>query len=272
MKLLALFAISLAVPAFTLGTALTGGFDLDAGSSQQVAVGLCSGSTTVDCIDFDFTGTKSTPTTGSGLPPVATSGMVDGTGSAAVFTLASIYMGDPAGSDVMVSDLSSSAEPTGSTVADLGFITFSGELWTIELTEVQTGSFGTTGCAGPAASGQTCTPPSTPFNETNTSCSTSSTGNALCSVGVQFDFMGIANDGSGNLSTVQGTFETTFSATSLQAINTAIMGGADVVTSDSATISFSPISGVPEPMTSALVGAGLIALGLLKRKRRRTNS
>jgi len=270
MKILALVTVSLAVPTLMLGAPLTGGFDLNAGSGQQVAVGLCSGSSTVDCIDFDFSGSHSTPTTGSGLPPIVTSGTVDGTGTGAIFTLASSYMGDPAGSNVMVSDLNSTTEPTGTNVADFGFITFAGEPWTIELTQVQTGSFGTAGCAGPASSGQVCSPPGTPFNELNTSCSTSSSGNAQCSVGVNFNFIGIANDGSGNLSTVQGTFGTTFSATSLQAINAAITAGSDVVTSDSATISFAPITTTPEPMTSAMVGLGLIGLGLARRKYRQT--
>jgi hypothetical protein len=249
-----------------MGTALTGGFDLNAGSGQQVAVGLCSGSSTVDCIDFNFAGAHSTPAPGSGQPPVATSGTVDGTGTGAVFTLGSAYMGDPAGSSVFVSDLNSTSEPTGSTVADFGFITFSGEPWTIELTQIQAGSFGASGCASAAASGQVCSPPGTPFDELNTSCTTSMSGNALCSVGVNFNFTGIANDGSGNLSNVQGTFGTTFSATSFQAINTAIGGGSDVVTSDSATISFLPITTTPEPMTSGLIGAGLIGLGFLKRR------
>jgi hypothetical protein len=272
MKLIALFATLLAVPTIMLGTALNGGFDLNAGSGQQVAVGPCSANPAADCIDFDFSGAKSTPATGSGLPPVATSGTVDGTGNTAIFTLASSFMGDLAGSNVIVSDLSSSGEPTGVNVADFNFITFTGEPWTIELTQIQAGSFGLSGCGGTGSSGQVCSPPGTPFNESNTSCTMSMAGNALCSVGVNFNFVGIANDGSGNLSNVQGTFGTTFSATSLQQVNLAIGGGSDVVTSDSATLSFSPIvtTTTPEPVTSALVGAGLIGIGLLRRKCRQT--
>ncbi len=221
------------------------------------------GATSADCIDFDFSGTKSIPTPPNA--PIATSGTVDGTGDSAVFTLASAYMGDPSGSDVTVADLNSITDPTGgaSTLAT-PFITFAGEPWTITLTEVMPGSYGAASClAGTSTSTDQCTPPGTPFNESQTSCATSTIGVTTCDVAVNFNFTGVANDGSGNKTLVSGTFGTTFTGTTLQQVNEAILAGHDVVTSDSATIGF---TAVPEPVTFALVAGGLFFLGLVGRK------
>lgn len=250
-----------------MGSALLGTLTLDAGSGQQVAVGPCTGNTSVDCIDFDYTG--GTTTLGTTASPLIATGTVDGTGDSAIFTIGNNggYMGDAQGNNVTVHDLNSATppagEPAGSSVTLSNFINFApSEPWSIELTMVDLG--GETGsCAAlPVQNGQTCTPPGTPFNENNYACSGSS-----CEVSVTFAFNGIANDGSGNMSNVAGTFSTTFSGTNFQTINSDISGGYDVVTSDSGTLVFSATSSVPEPMSSALVGAGLLIIGLVNRKR-----
>lgn len=271
MRRLSLAVIFLSIPALSMGSALLGTLSLNAGSSQQVAVGLCSGSMTEQCIDFDYTG--GTTTNSDTSSPLIATGTVDGTGDGATFTVGnpSGYMGDPQGSNVIVADLNSTNEPAGGSVADSDFIQFSGKPWTIELTTVDLGGDGSSGCVATTistSSNQFCSPPTGPFNEENYACSGDGTvSGTACQVDISFAFTGIANDGSGNMSTVTGTFSTTFSGTNFQSINTDIADGEDVVTSDSGSLVFRATATTPEPMSSALVGAGLLLIGLVNRKR-----
>jgi len=266
MKQIALLATLIAVPAFTLGAALTGELDLSGASGQNVAVGPCSSNMSNFCIDFDWTGTTS-----GGTPQTVMTGTVDGSGGNAAFNITNNFSTVNGGTSTqaIVTDLNSASDTPGSTVSDAGFVTFNlNPTWSVTLTEVVAGSDPSTmaACLGPLSNGQTCTPAGTPFNEQNQCTGTTA---STCTVDINFQFIGTATNGSAT-SSVIGKFSTTFSGTDYQIINTDIGQGLDVVTSDSGTLFFTPVSGVPEPMTSALVGAGLIVLGLLKRKARQT--
>lgn len=273
MKRIGLFAITLlAVPAFVQATALTG--QLTVNATGNVAVGLCTGSTSNFCIDFDYTGGLGTDTTNN--VQIAT-GTVDGNSDSAAYNISNNFVtlnggtanggGTPPATQVIVADLNSAAEPIGTMVSDPNFVTFNnGSVWNITLTEVQNGVDGATGCSASVAAGTTCTPPGTPFNMENTG--TCSAGNlANCNVTISFTFLGTANNGSAT-SSVSGTFQTTFSGTDYQNILAAIGKGEDVVTSNSGTFFMTPVTGVPEPITSALIGVGLLGLGVMRRKRR----
>jgi hypothetical protein len=267
MKRLAGFAIFLAIPGLMLGTALTGPLALNGHGTQQVAVGFCTGSATVQCIDFDWVGTA------SGTPQVVQTGTVDGTGTFGLFDITNGFSAANGGTSTMVNvhDLRSDLQPTGppnsSNLAN--FMTFNLDAWTVILTQVQPGVDGVGQCgSGLAAGSQICTPPGSAFNEQN-SCPVGVTSASQCTVTISLSLAGTSNDGSGHISSMVGVFQTTFAGTIYQIINNDIANGLDVVTSDSGTFNFTPTSGVPEPATLSLIGAGLIGLGLARWSRRR---
>jgi len=247
-----LFA-GLITPAFMTAAALSGNLSLSSAGADTIAV---NGSV----IDFDYSGGVT-----SSFPPLAT-GTVDGTGDAGLFniTAASTSSFAPlAGSLVTVHDLSNALQPTGSLVGPglplNNFITFSAQpTWSIALTEVLPGVDGSADCLNPT--GIHCTPAGSPFNLDNEA------GNQVL---VGFSFLGIARDGLGNNSNVAGTFSTTFSNTSYQAMLVQLNNGQSIVSSANATIGVTPISGVPEPksLSMLLLGSGLLAVSLIYRRR-----
>ena len=167
------------------------------------------------------------------------------------------------GTTVSVKDLSAAQQPTGSLVGPglpyANFITFAAQpSWSITLTEVLPGVFSSASCGAAPAAGQTCTPLNSPFNMTNV---------AGAQVNVNFAFLGIANDGLGNLSSISGTFGTTFSSTNFQSILAAIQNGQAVVTTASGTLA-AVATPIPEPGTSMLLGFALIGFALFTRSAR----
>ncbi len=265
MKHFGILTLLCAIPGIMLGSALNGELDLNGSAGQNVAVGPCTGNMSVDCIDFDWTGTFSNMN-----PQTVLSGVVDGTGNGAVFNITNNFSALNGGTStsVTVGDLESDLQPAGVTVSDPNFITFNLDPWSVTLTEVQPGSDPSDlgSCFGALSNGQTCTPAGSPFNEQNSCSGTAPLSPSNCTVDVNFFFTGTATNGS-QPSTVIGKFSTTFSGTDYQIINTDISQGLDVVTSDTGTIYFTAGSATtPEPVTAVLIGTGLIALGLLKRK------
>ena len=167
-----------------------------------------------------------------------------------------------AGTTATVHDLDNAIEPTGVTVSLPHFITFAAQpLWDITLTEVLPGVFGTAQCTLAAAPGQSCTPPGSPFNLTNES------GNQ---VAVSFSYLGRASDGLGNFTNVSGTFQTTFSNTTYQAILAVLQGGGAVVTGGTGTLG-ATAAAIPEPGSTslALIGGALLLISAVSRRKQR---
>jgi len=241
---LILFTAAMAGPLMLSAAALNGNLSLSSFGTETIAVNGTN-------IDFDFSGTES-----MGFPPIVTSGTVDGTGDSGLFEVTSAstgsFGGALVGTNTTVHDLSATAEPTGSTTGSglplTSFITFSAEPgWNITLTEVLPGN-DSTQCNGTVS---TCTPAGSPFDLQNEA------GNQVL---VGFAFMGTATDGLGNMSTVGGTFSTTFSNTNYQTILADLTAGESIVSSANATIGVTPITTTPEPASiyMLLLGSALL--------------
>jgi hypothetical protein len=245
----------LAVPAMLRAAALDGNLSLSSHGTETIAVNGLD-------IDFDFSGTAS-----NDFPPVVSSGTVDGTGDSGLFDITEASTGSFAGisgTTATVHDLSATMQPTGSTTGPglplTSFITFSAQPgWNITLTDLLAGTDNNT-CNGTVA---TCTPAGSPFNLQN---------EAGGQVLVGFAFLGTATDGSGNLSNVAGTFSTTFSDTTYQAILADLSAGESIVSSASATVGVTPITATPEPASIYMLLLGsalLIASAAYRRAQRR---
>ena len=246
-------AAALTIPIIASASTIVGNLALSSSGSQVIAVDD-------HIIDFNFGGAVS-----SGFPPTSSdplnpngSGLFD-VGLASTGSFAGI------GGTVTVHNLDSTQQPTGQTSGPglplSNFITFSARpTWSITLTQILPGVFSSVDCSATPAVGQTCSPPNSPFNLSNIGGD---------QVNVNFAFEGIANDGLGNLSNISGTFGTTFSNTSLQAVLAAIQAGDAVVTTASGTLA-AVATPVPEPgsASSILLGCSLIGLAALGRSAR----
>jgi len=89
-------------------------------------------------------------------------------------------------------------------------------------------------------------------------------------VSASFSYLGRASDGAGNLTNVSGTFQTTFSNTTIAAIVAALGSGQAVVTSGSGTLA-ATAAAIPEPGSTsmAVIGGALLMLSAAARRKLR---
>jgi len=166
---------------------------------------------------------------------------------------------DPLNTAFTASDFLYLAAAQGGTAAQSPF--------TFTLTFIDLGFDGQAGCTAAPAPGELCTPtiPAlvtaanplglSPFNlqDTNTGFT------------ANFNVAGnVINNTDGSVSPFTGTFSATFNGVSYQTDLAIIAEGGTVSNPYSAT--FTATSPVPEPMTFSLMGIGLLALGLWRRR------
>lgn len=160
-------------------------------------------------------------------------------------------------------------QPVGVPFSDPAWMVFTSASPVIDfdLTFIAPGVDGTAGCnkVTPLA-GDTCTPFSfSPFNLQNLGSGTTITGTS-----VAFSVAGNArNVSTGELSPFTGSFSTQITGQNIEQILATINAGGTITNSYSANF---VVSAVPEPGTISLLGAGLIGLGLLQRRRVRSKS
>ena len=163
-----------------------------------------------------------------------------------------------AGTAGKIMDLNQGAQPVGSPILVEEFLTFNSNSDIVfDLTFINPGSFGAGGCFVPAAAGQTCTPPGSPFNLTNQTAT-----QAVASFSVLGNVRRVST---GEISPFVMTFSTQFTDQNYQQLlNTISSPGGFVQASFSAEAVV-----VPEPGTVTLFAAGglLTALGYIRRKR-----
>ena len=165
-----------------------------------------------------------------------------------------------AGTTGDILDLNLAAAPVG--VPNLGianFITFdAAPTLTFTLNFIAPGPFSSAECFDPPAAGQECSFPGSPFGLTNASVNSSD---------VNLVLFGTVSDGSGDPpSAWRGTFTTQFNESYQSLLNKVFVQGGSVANTYSATFIVTPI---PEPATALLLGAGL--LGLVWVARRKTS-
>jgi hypothetical protein len=136
------------------------------------------------------------------------------------------------------------------------FLTFkSATNLSFTLESVSPGIFGSADCNAAPAAGQTCTPPGTALNLTNTSLNNGT---------ASFTVMGTASEGSGPASDFEGVIQATFSGTNYQALLANVANGVFSNSRDASGSFF--VTFVPEPASVLLLGAGLLGVALLRRK------
>ncbi len=192
-----------------------------------------------------------------------------GNGTFSIFAPETGIFGPLMGSTGTIKDLNNSTEPVGTTVNVPDFMTFVGAPnLELTLTELPAGTFSSSSCGLPAAAGQTCTPPGTPYDLTNQTA-TSST--------ASFTVDGYLTDTNnpGVQTAFTGIFTTQFEDMSLQQVVAAIEGGQTVDASYSATFTAVSPTATPEPASMLTMLSGgllLIGVGAFGKKLRRTNS
>jgi hypothetical protein len=177
--------------------------------------------------------------------------------------LSAPYASDPNGG--LITNLNSITEPVGTLLAGNGiqFLIFanSGALLTPDidffLTEVFAGVGTNAACGLAPAPGEVCTPTGSAATLIN-----GAGGDSSATITMQGWARRIST---GELSNLQMVFTSQFN-TPFQSVLSTLASSGSVTNTFSASFSASP---VPEPVTSMLVGSGLLALGLLRRRKRR---
>jgi len=171
------------------------------------------------------------------------------------------------GQSVGITALNSTSQPVGNSTffSDPNFITFqvSDNLPSLTLTNIPAGVDGSSQCNLPAAPGETCTPiiPNPPGGLSPFSFQDTNTGSTAA-----FSFVGITADGK---TAWTATLTSQFNPQSYQTVLANLNSPTFSVSNGfSGTVSFTQL---PEPGTFAMMGAGLLFLGIGgKRLRRRS--
>jgi hypothetical protein len=180
-----------------------------------------------------------------------------GTGNATLIIPVSGAFAGLDGTSAIAKDLNSAVQPTGVPFLLADFLTFAAEpTFSLDLTFIEPGQFGSALCGAAPAAGQICTPLNFPsFNLVNLP-----SGSRLSSI-LSFVVRGTASDGVSD-GPFTAVYTAQFVGLSYQSVLATLGSGGTLTTSYSASFEV-----VPEPGTLALVSAGLGLLALRGRRR-----